>query len=154
MAWKASFVGANTVKVPGLFRFSVSPADWIAATNVLQSKQASNASLQTTSLVSSVLGSGESYSCEILLGSSKSNTKMVIREAMSLWSPTRTSEKWQSSLGVLTPWGPDGMESQRGLATVDLGGQRWLQSQILMVLREPLTLGSQLIEGYLKFHSL
>lgn len=39
MAWKASFVGANTVKVPGLFRFSVRPADWIAATNVLQNKE-------------------------------------------------------------------------------------------------------------------
>lgn len=77
MAWKASFVGANTVKVPGLFRVSVRPADWIAATNVLQSKQASNASLQTTSLLSSVLGSTElgNHSCEIMLGSSKSNNQ-------------------------------------------------------------------------------
>lgn len=87
MAWKASFVGANTVKVPGLFRVSVRPADWIAATNVLQRKHASNASLQTTSLLSCVLastGSWEITTVKPCWGPGNQITKMVIREEMSL----------------------------------------------------------------------
>lgn len=87
MARKASFVGANTVKVPGLFRFSVRPADWIAATSVLQSKHASNASLQTTALANCALGSRESWGVTIVKSCcSPANqiTKMVIREEMSL----------------------------------------------------------------------
>lgn len=35
MDWKASFVGAKTVKDLGLFSVSVRPADWMAATKVL-----------------------------------------------------------------------------------------------------------------------
>lgn len=156
MAWKASFVGANTVKVPGLFRISVRPADWIAATNVLQGKHASNASLQTTPLVSCVLGSRESWEVTTVKscwGPANQITKMMIREK---WACEVQPEHLRNGKATWECW-LHGDQMVWGVREVWLQWIWWAQmapEPDSYGIKEPLTLGSQLTEGYLKFHSL
>lgn len=107
----------------------------------------------TAQLCAGLKGELGRYNVKPCWGAANQIAKMVLREEMSCGvqpEHLRRAKQPGSADSMGTRWYGEPERS----AYSGSDGQGWLQSQILVVLREPLTLGSQLTEGYLKFHSL